>query len=51
MATGLGVLAVGAVISGVSTDVNVWAALTALLAWGVLPAAAGLLAVQRRDVV
>jgi ABC-2 type transport system permease protein len=41
----------GAVISGVSTDINTWAALTALLAWGVLPAAAGLLLVQRRDVV
>src|SRR5918994_77268 len=40
-----------AVISGVSSDINVWAALTALLAWGVVPAAAGLLAVQRRDVV
>ena len=43
--------ALGAVISGVSTDVDVWAALAALLAWGVVPAAAGLVAVQRRDVV
>ena len=43
--------ALGAVISGVSSDVDVWAALAALLVWGVLPAAAGLLAVQRRDVV
>jgi hypothetical protein len=43
--------ALGAVISGVSTDVNIWAAMTALVLWGVLPAAAGLLAVQRRDVV
>lgn len=43
--------ALGAVISGVSSDVDVWAALAALLVWGVVPAAAGLLAVQRRDVV
>jgi hypothetical protein len=43
--------ALGAGISGVSSDVNVWAALSALIAWGVLPAAAGLLVVQRRDVV
>jgi ABC-2 type transport system permease protein len=43
--------ALAAVISGVSTDVNTWAALTALLAWGVVPAAAGLFSVQRRDVV
>jgi len=43
--------ALGAVISGVSSDVDVWAALAALLVWGVVPAAAGLVAVQRRDVV
>jgi hypothetical protein len=41
----------GAVISGVNTDVNLWAALAVLLAWGLVPAAVGLLAVQRRDVV
>lgn len=43
--------ALGAVVSGVSSDVDVWAALAALLVWGVLPAVAGLVAVQRRDVV
>jgi hypothetical protein len=43
--------ALGAVISGVSSDVSLWAALMALVAWGVVPAAAGLLAVNRRDVV
>jgi hypothetical protein len=41
----------GAVISGVNTDVNLWAALAVLLAWGLVPAAVGLLAVQRRDVI
>ena len=41
----------GTVISGVTTEVNVWAALAALLAWGVVPAAIGVVAVQRRDVV
>ncbi len=40
-----------AVISGVSTDVNPAAALLAVGAWAVVPAAAGLVAVQRRDVV
>ena len=40
-----------AVISGVSTDVSVWAALLAITAWALVPAAAGLVAVQRRDVV
>ena len=40
-----------AVISGVSTEVSLWAALTAVAAWALVPAAAGLLAVQRRDVV
>ena len=43
--------ALGAVVSGVSSDVDVWAALAALLVWGVVPAVAGLVAVQRRDVV
>jgi ABC-2 type transport system permease protein len=43
--------ALGAVVSGVSSDVDVWAALAVLLVWGVVPAAAGLVAVQRRDVV
>jgi ABC-2 type transport system permease protein len=41
----------GAVISGVNTDVDLAAALVVLLAYGVVPAALGLLAVQRRDVV
>jgi ABC-2 type transport system permease protein len=40
-----------AVISGVSTDVSLWAALMAGAAWALVPAAAGLVAVQRRDVV
>jgi ABC-type transport system involved in multi-copper enzyme maturation permease subunit len=40
-----------AVISGVSTDVSLWAALIAVAAWALVPAAAGLVAVQRRDVV
>jgi hypothetical protein len=39
-----------AVISGVSPDVSLWAALLAISAWALLPAAAGLLATQRRDV-
>ena len=43
--------ALGTVISGVSTDVSLWAALAALLCYALVPAAAGLLAVQRRDVV
>ena len=43
--------ALGGVISGVTTDVECRAALAALLLYGVLPAAAGLVAVQRRDVV
>jgi hypothetical protein len=41
----------GAVIAVLNTDVNPWAALTVLLAWGLVPAAVGLLAVQRRDVI
>jgi hypothetical protein len=40
-----------AVISGVSTDISLGAALMAITAWALIPAAAGLLAVQRRDVV
>jgi len=40
-----------AVISGVSTEVSPWAALMAVAAWALVPAAAGLMAVQRRDVV
>ncbi len=43
--------ALSTVISGVTSEVNVWAALAALLAWGVVPAAIGVVAVQRRDVV
>ena len=39
------------VISGASADVSLWAALLAISAWAVVPAAAGLLAIQRRDVV
>lgn len=39
-----------AVISGVSTEVSLWAALAAVLAWAVVPAAAGLVAIRRRDV-
>lgn len=38
------------VIAGVGTDVSLWAALMALVAWAVIPAAAGLIAVHRRDV-
>ena len=37
-------------ISGVSSDVSLWAALMAITAWALIPAAAGLVAVQRRDV-
>jgi hypothetical protein len=40
-----------AVISGVSTEVSLWAALLAISAWALIPAAAGLLAVEKRDVV
>jgi ABC-2 type transport system permease protein len=39
------------VIAGVGDDVSLWAALLAVIAWAVVPAAAGLVAVQRRDVV
>jgi ABC-2 type transport system permease protein len=40
-----------AVISGASTDIDLWAALLAIAAWALIPAGAGLLAVDRRDVV
>lgn len=40
-----------AVVSGTSVEVGIWAALTATVAWALVPAAAGLLAVQRRDVL
>lgn len=40
-----------AVISGASADVSMWAALLAIGAWALVPAAAGLVAAQRRDVV
>jgi ABC-2 type transport system permease protein len=40
-----------AVISGVSNEVSLWSALLASTAWALVPAAAGLLAVNRRDVV
>lgn len=43
--------ALGSTISGVTTDVSVGAAVAALLLYGILPAAAGLVAAQRRDVV
>jgi ABC-2 type transport system permease protein len=43
--------ALGAVVSGVTTDVNVWAAVAVLLAWGLVPAAIGLLVIQHRDIV
>lgn len=39
------------VISGVTTEVSLGAALLAVTAWALFPAAAGLVAVERRDVV
>jgi ABC-type transport system involved in multi-copper enzyme maturation permease subunit len=39
-----------AVISGVSPEISLWAALMAVAAWALVPAAAGLVSVQRRDV-
>ncbi len=39
------------VISGISTDVSMSAALIAVAAWALVPTAAGLMAIQRRDVV
>ena len=38
-------------ISGVSPEVNGLTAAAALLAWGLIPAVMGLLAVHKRDVV
>lgn len=43
--------ALGGAISGVTTDMSIGAAVAVLLLYGVLPAAAGLVVVQRRDVV
>lgn len=40
-----------AVISGVSTEVSLWAAVSAISLWAIAPAVAGLLVVLRRDVV
>ena len=40
-----------AVVSGVSSEVGLWAALLAVAAWAVVPAVAGVIAVERRDVV
>lgn len=39
------------VLAGVGSDVSVFGALAALLAWAAVPAAMGLVSVQRRDVV
>ncbi len=39
------------VISGVATDTGLAAAILALIVWGLVPAAIGLFAVERRDVV
>jgi len=39
------------VVSGVTSEVGVGAAIAALAAWALVPAVAGLVAVQRRDVV
>jgi hypothetical protein len=39
------------VVSGVATDTGTAAAMAALVAWAIVPAAIGLLAVERRDVV
>ncbi len=39
------------VLSGVASDVSVPAAIAAIVAWAAVPAAVGLLAVERRDVV
>jgi hypothetical protein len=39
------------VLSGVTFEVSVWAAVGALAVWAVVPAAIGLLVVQRRDIV
>lgn len=39
------------VVSGVATDTGTFAAIAVLVAWAAVPAAVGLLAVERRDVV
>ena len=39
------------VISGVTAEVSLWAALMAVTVWAIVPAAVGLMAVQERDVV
>ncbi len=39
------------VLSGVTFEVSVWAAVGALAVWAIVPAAIGLLVVQRRDIV
>jgi ABC-2 type transport system permease protein len=39
------------VIAGVGSDVSLWAALIVIAAWALIPAAAGLVTVRRRDVV
>jgi hypothetical protein len=41
----------GTVMSGVTTEVDVWAAFVAILAWALLPAAVGVAVIQHRDVV
>ncbi len=41
----------GVVSPDISPDMSLWAALLAVGAWAVVPAAAGLVAIQRRDVV
>ena len=43
--------ALAAVLSGVGGEVGVLAAMAAVAAWGIIPAAIGLVFVQRRDVV
>lgn len=39
------------VISGATAEVSLWAAVLAAGAWALVPAAVGLIAIQRRDVV
>jgi ABC-2 type transport system permease protein len=43
--------ALSSVVSGVTTDVSMGAAIAVLLAWGLVPAAIGVLLIRRRDVV
>ena len=40
-----------AVVSGVSDEIGLWAALAAVVAWAIVPAVAGIAVVRRRDVV